>query len=419
MSDVPDPPRSLEHGLLKGFGLRRLVYSLRTEGAGTTHETAAIAVGVFIGCLPFYGFHLLLCVLVGWLFRLNRLKIYLAANISNPLLAPWLLFAELQTGSWLRRGAFHSVTLDTIKSTGVAVLGADLLVGSVAIGATLAALAAWATFATVRGSADDRDFIDLVRRASDRYVGVSITAWEFARGKLRGDPVYRAVVDGDLLSPARAVGDEGSGPPADRTVVDVGCGQGLTLAMLAEVRGQARAGKWPPGSRAPFFDRMVGLEMRPRVAAIARTALGDEAEILTVDARSAGMPKASAVLLFDVLHLMAASDQEALLTSLAASLQPGGMIVVREADASAGWRFAAVRAGNRLKALAIGRWRQRFHFRSTREWLACFERLGFHAEVRPMGVGTPFGNVLFRVTASTVTQGVGASAPRSPRAPAV
>ena len=166
---------------------------------------------------------------------------------------------------------------------------------------------------------------------------------------------------------------------------------------------------------------MVGLEMRPRVARIARTALGDEAEILTVDARSSSMPKAHAVLLFDVLHMMAADEQESLLASLAASLQPDGMIVVREADASAGWRFAAVRIGNRLKALAIGRWRQSFHFRSTTEWLTCFEKLGLRAEVRPMGEGTPFGNVLFRVTASVVNQGrvAGGSAPTIPLAPAV
>ena len=45
--------------------LRRQVYDLRTEGGGAARETAAIACGVFIGCLPFYGFHLLLFLLVG------------------------------------------------------------------------------------------------------------------------------------------------------------------------------------------------------------------------------------------------------------------------------------------------------------------------------------------------------------------
>ena len=73
-------------------------------------------------------------------------------------------------------------------------------------------------------------------------------------------------------------------------------------------------------------------------------------------------------------------------------------MLVREADASAGWRFAAVRFGNRLKALAFGAWRQREYFRTTDEWLACFASHGLHAEVRPMSDGTPFANVLFRVS---------------------
>ena len=193
------------------------------------------------------------------------------------------------------------------------------------------------------------------------------------------------------------------------------------LAMLAEVRREVRAGAWPGGSLPPHFDRMVGLEMRPRVARIARTALGDEAEILTVDARSSSMPKAHAVLLFDVLHLMAADDQESLLASLAASLQPDGMIVVREADASAGWRFAAVRIGNRLKALAIGRWRQSFPL-PIDDRVAAVLRAAWASRG-----GSPDGRRHAVRERAVSRDGVGGqsgrvaagSAPTSPRAPAV
>jgi hypothetical protein len=108
---------------------------------------------------------------------------------------------------------------------------------------------------------------------------------------------------------------------------------------------------------------------------------------------------ASAVLLFDVLQLLRPDDQEALLAGMAASLEPGGVVLVREADASAGWRFTAVRVGNRLKAFAVGTWRrQSFHPRTEAEWRDCFARLGFRAAVWPMGEGTPFANVLFRLT---------------------
>jgi hypothetical protein len=158
----------------------------------------------------------------------------------------------------------------------------------------------------------------------------------------------------------------------------------------------------PAGARLPIprFDRLLGVELRPGIARIAADALRGEAEIITGDAAALPLPPADCALLFDVLHLMPAASQESLLRALAGSMAPGGVMVVREADAGAGWRFAAVRLGNRLKALAVGRWRQEFHFRTAPAWIACFGALGLRAEVRPMGQGTPFGNVLFRITAA-------------------
>lgn len=385
-----------------GARLRRGFHGLRTEGSGPGREAAAIGVGVFIGCLPFYGFHLLLCWAAGTLFRLNRFKVYLAANISNPLVAPWLLLAELQLGAWMRHGSFQSLSVSAIREAGVGTIGLDLLAGSVVLGAVLAGAASAATYATLRASAGDAHFMELVRRASDRYIGASITAWEFARGKLRGDPLYRAMLLEGLL-------------PSGGTLIDVGCGQGLALSLLAEARGSVDEGGWPASSPPPArFDRMVGVEIRPRVAELARSALKDDAEIIAGDACTLPVGMAHAVLLFDVLHLLESGDQDVLLAALAAALDRDGVMLVRDADASAGWRFRAVRLGNRLKALAIGRWRQRFCFRTRDAWLACFESHGFDAVVRPMGEGTPFANVLFRLT---VRRDASAST-RLPRQPA-
>jgi hypothetical protein len=170
------------------------------------------------------------------------------------------------------------------------------------------------------------------------------------------------------------------------------------LALLAEVRRDVEGNRWP-GVPPRTFATMIGMETRQRVAVYARDALGEEADVRIVDARGTAFPSADVVLLFDVLHLMSEAEQDALLTKLLSCLRPDGVLVIREADAAAGWRFAVVRAGNRLKALSVGQWRQGFHFRSSAEWLECFARLGLVAEVRHMGHGTPFGNVLFRVAA--------------------
>jgi SAM-dependent methyltransferase len=367
--------------------VRRLFCDLRSEGAGAGREATAVGVGVFIGCLPFYGFHLLLCWLTGWLFGLNRLKVYVAANISNPLMAPTLIFTELQAGAWLRRGSFHALTLQTAKTTDLSVFGLDILAGSLMLGATLGAALALVTYLSMRGTADDALFLDLVREASDRYITASITAWEFARGKLRGDPLYRATVCGALL-------------PSGGTLVDIGCGGGLTLAMLAEARTRYREGRWPATwNPPPRFDRMIGIETRARPAAMAKEVLGSDASVVHGDASTTDVGPCRAVLLFDVLHLLRAPEQETLLATVSAALQPGGVVLIREADASGGWRFAVVRLGNRMKALAFGHWRQPFHFRTPDQWLACFASHGLAGQMRPMGGGTPFANVLFRVTA--------------------
>ena len=365
---------------------RRLFYGLRSEGAGAGREAAAVGVGVFIGCLPFYGFHLLLCWLTGWLFGLNRLKIYLAANISNPLFAPLLIFTELQAGAWLRRGAFHALTLQTAKTTDLSVFGLDILTGSLTLGATLGAALALVTYLSVRGTADDALFLDLVRDASDRYMAASILAWEFARGKLRGDPLYRTTVCAALL-------------PSGGTLVDIGCGRGLTLAILAEARTRYGEGRWPAAwNPPPQFDRMIGIEMRSRPAAVARDVLGSDATIMHGDGRTTDVGPCRAVLLFDVLHMLRPPEQDTLLATVSAALEPGGVVLIREADASGGWRFAVVRLGNRVKALALGHWRQPFHFRTADEWLGCFASHGLDGQVQPMSAGTPFANVLFRVT---------------------
>lgn len=367
--------------------LRRLVYGLRTEGGGAAREAAAVGLGLFIGCLPVYGLHLLLCVAVSTLFGLNRFKTYLAANISNPFVAPWLLFAEVQAGAWLRRGSWHELSIDAVKEASLRVLGLDLVAGSLAIGVSLALLGAWGTYALAGRGERDGWFETLVRRAADRYADRSITAWEFARGKLRFDPIYRALLADGVLA---------AGSRAGRAVVDIGCGQGLMLALLAE----GRAGAWTDADAPamPTFDRLIGVERRPHVAKLAASALGADAEIVTADASTLSVEPAGAVLFLDVLHMMPREAQVAVLRSALASLAPGGVFVIREADAGAGWRFRMVGVGNTLKAMVFGNWRQRFAFRSAAEWRALLESMGLDVEERAMGQGTPFGNVLLTAT---------------------
>jgi uncharacterized protein (DUF2062 family)/SAM-dependent methyltransferase len=358
--------------------LRRTFYDLRLEGEGRAREAAALGLGLFIGCTPFYGFHLLLCWVVGRLLGLNRLKMYLVANISNPIFSPFLVFAEIQTGAWVRRHDLHHLTLAAIRQTSPWTFGADLLIGSAVVGVALGVPVAVATWITGGLRRDDPALAQLWRRASDPYLTVGITAWEFARGKLRGDPVYRALLRPGVVIPGG-------------TLVDLGCGGGLALSMLGAAAVLRDEGL---PIAAPGVERLIGVELRGRAARVARQVLEGRAEIREGDVRGIALPPCRTILLLDVLHMIGRTEQERLLDQAVAALEPGGTLVIREADASGGWGFTVVRAGNRLKSLVTGNWTQRFAFRTHAEWTALLRDRGLRVETHAADAGTPFANLL-------------------------
>ncbi len=366
--------------------VRRFVYQLRNEGNTPGRHAVAVGVGVFVGCTPFYGFHLLVSYVVAVLLGVSRLTVYLAANISNPLVLPFLVLAEVQVGAWLRRGQWHRFTLHAIRTTDPWSFGLDLVVGALVVGAVLGGLAAALTYAALRGRRSAGPFGEVVVAAADRYLATSITGWEFARAKLRTDPVYRHALLGGVL-------------PSGGVLVDVGCGQGLMLTLLIETASRVRAGTWPADQPAPpVFGRLIGLEPRPGVAYLAREATAGDAQIVEGDARTFAYPPCAAMLFLDVLQMMPPDDQELVLGHARRQLAPGGVVLVREADASAGRRFLLVRVGNRLKALVTGAWRQPLCYRRADEWLTVFQRAGFDAVPCHTGAPGRFGNVLFRLT---------------------
>lgn len=366
--------------------MRLFVRELRSEANTPGRHSVAVGVGVFVGCTPFYGFHLALSYAVAKLLRVSRLTVYLAANISNPFVLPALVLAEVQVGALLLRGEYRALSVQAMRATDPWSFGLDVLAGAVVVGATLGGVAAGVTYAALRGRGRSGLFEKVAERAADRYCAASITGWEFARGKLLNDPVYRHLLVGGVL-------------PGGGVLVDVGCGQGLMLAVLLEAADQVRRGEWPDGvAPPPVFDRLIGLEPRANVARLAREATAGAATIVEGDARAYAAPPCAAMLFLDVLQMMPAADQEAVLGDARTRLAPGGVVLIREADASAGRRFLLVRIGNRLKALVTGAWRQSLCYRRADDWVLLFRRLGFDAVPCPIDDPGQFGNVLFRLT---------------------
>jgi len=219
----------------------------------------------------------------------------------------------------------------------------------------------------------DATFDRLADEAMTRYAGATRTAHGMLRGKLRADPVYRELLHRGIDAAPR--------------IVDLGCGRGLLLSLILAARGS--------GARPALH----GIEIDPAAALVARSALGDAATIVEGDLLDEPIPPCDVVTLLDVAHYLPVPVQEDLLARIRAALPPGGRLFVREADAAAGAGFLAVRAAERLAAIARGEIFRRFAYRSTAEWSRRLEAAGFSVATAPMSGGTPFANVLMEARA--------------------
>ncbi|HEV8119455.1 MAG TPA: DUF2062 domain-containing protein [Candidatus Polarisedimenticolia bacterium] len=354
-----------------------LHFTLRTEGDSPGRLAAAIAIGTFVGCTPLYGTHLAICVALASLFRLNRALTYLAAHINNPLTAPWLWALSFGIGHRLMEGVWPPWSVSQVFGAGLLAIGRDLLVGSLALGAVLGPILGGVAYVVARRRDPDPGWTALVHAVSHRYRESGPFHWEFVRAKLRRDPVYRDIH-------ARLASWRGG------TLLDLGCGRGIALTLLDTVRGGVDLEARP-------LD-LVGVERSPRAARVARKALAGRGRVLVADLRDLTPPAADRVLLIDVLHYLDAPSQERLAAAVLDALRPGGVVLLREADAAAGFRFTLTRAGERLMAMLRGRGAQRFHYRSAAEWQALFARPRARIVARDASRGTPFANVLIEVS---------------------
>jgi len=222
----------------------------------------------------------------------------------------------------------------------------------------------------------------LLDAASLPYRAVGRFAYHYARGKLGGDPAYRALLERGLLRDARRV-------------LDLGCGQGLLAVWLRAAEHCTREGSWPAHwAPAPQGVAVRGIELMARDVQWARRALGSEAEVIQGDIRVIDFASADAVVILDVLHYLPPEAQRAVLERVRRALPPSGLLLLRVGDATGGLRFRLSLYVDKTVMLARGHGLMELHCHSLAHWRVLLTQCGFDSEAVPMSEGTPFANVL-------------------------
>jgi SAM-dependent methyltransferase len=187
----------------------------------------------------------------------------------------------------------------------------------------------------------------------------------YARGKLRSDPVYRAVLDHLRESPA--------------PVYDIGCGVGLLEFYLREYG---------------FAGPITGIDHDARKVAAA-SEIGARYPALDFRAGDARdpIPGGNNIVLIDVLHYFSDDDQRLILDNAATALPAGGVVIIRSAIRDGSVRYRLTVAQERF-ARGI-RWlrAERLNFPSRDAIVQSFRT--FEREIVPMWGRTPFNNYLF------------------------
>jgi SAM-dependent methyltransferase len=218
------------------------------------------------------------------------------------------------------------------------------------------------------------DFRALARAASLAYPGGDRFARNFAYGKLKGDPVFKWILEERLVAPGSRV-------------LDLGCGQALLASLLFAARVERLA--------------YTGIDLRERdiergraMARVLSPAAAGSATLRRGDICFDSYPKSDLIVMLDVLHYVDYRSQASVFDRVTEALAPGGTLLLRVADDDGSLRFRWTTLVDRLSNRLRGETIRKLYCRSLYNWREHLHRRRLAVTPVPMSAGTFFNNIV-------------------------
>lgn len=348
--------------------VREFASTLLNESLTPGRAAAAVFIGIFIAHVPIYGFQAAAAIGIAVLFGLNKPLTLGATFINNPLFQPLLIALSVQLGRFILTGKWQRLAWPDMSPAGLKAGFTFFLVGTMPLGAILGAIGALITFIVLRRRNPGSRRRERVGAVNRMFARCSWGDRGFVRWKLRLDRIFDILLAEDL----------GSGK-----AVDLGCGHGIALALVAsENRGRG----------------LAGCDLNPRRIAAARMALaGTDCDLKVADVRSFEVPRAGLILILNVLQYLRPQEQRALLARCCAALEPNGKFIFRVHDRSRGIFSTLSLAFDRV-IFAFGRAGVRPTMLSAVEYRSALEEAGMQFREHRFRNRLPLAHIVFIAT---------------------
>lgn len=121
---------------IKRMGIRRFfVENVLQSSDSPSKKAMSIALGIFIGTSPFWGFHGILALTLAAAFKLNKAIAFAFSNISIPPMVPVIIYASYKLGTWMLGTEEMSFDMDNITANLKLLKGIkEYLIGSLLLG---------------------------------------------------------------------------------------------------------------------------------------------------------------------------------------------------------------------------------------------------------------------------------------------